>query len=160
MGKIFSSVSQVFWLWNGSWNLRLPGRSAFDLVEPVNLALSLIFKVRTTDNHLEALTKELSESLFCRICCISLRICYYTCKSDVKKYLHFIISSYEKKIKVKQHTRKELQIFLERVLYCIFHQHQWGWRYIAISRCICLLCFLPVKSVASNIRVKVIFEVI
>lgn len=76
----------------------------------MNLALSLIFKVRTTDNHLEALTKELSESLFCRICCISLRICYYTCKSDVKKYLHFIISSYEKKIKVKQHTRKELHI--------------------------------------------------
>lgn len=37
--------------------------------------------------------------MFCRVSCASLTICCM-CKSDVKKYIDFIISSGEEKVKI------------------------------------------------------------
>jgi len=50
------------------------------------------------------------------------------CKSDVKEYINFIISSDEEKVKIGQYTCKEFQLFLERVLYYNFYQNQEGYR--------------------------------
>lgn len=86
---------------------------------------------------------------------------YKMLSCDGKKYIYFIISSDEKKVKIWQYTWKEFQLLLERVLCYYFYLIQEGCR-AAINTSICTLWFLVVKGAVSflDIRMSFIFKVI